>query len=52
MVGCHVDGMPTDTTDARFIADVLESDAPVVVDFTAAVPGDPRNLKLSVTYKY
>ena len=28
--------MPTDTTDARFAADVLESDAPVVVDFTAA----------------
>ena len=28
--------MPTDTTDARFTADVLESDAPVVVDFTAA----------------
>ena len=26
-------GMPTDTTDARFTADVLESDAPVVVDF-------------------
>jgi thioredoxin 1 len=28
--------MPSDTTDARFTADVLESDAPVVVDFTAA----------------
>jgi thioredoxin 1 len=28
--------MPFDTTDARFAADVLESDAPVVVDFTAA----------------
>jgi thioredoxin len=28
--------MPLDTTDARFTADVLESDAPVVVDFTAA----------------
>ncbi len=28
--------MPTDTTDARFTADVLESDAPVVVDFHAA----------------
>jgi thioredoxin 1 len=27
--------MPTDTTDARFTADVLESDAPVVVDFHA-----------------
>jgi thioredoxin 1 len=31
-----VGGMPTDTTDARFSADVLESDAPVVVDFHAA----------------
>lgn len=31
-----VAGMPTDTTDARFSADVLESDAPVVVDFHAA----------------
>jgi thioredoxin 1 len=29
-------GMPTDTTDAAFTADVLESDAPVVVDFHAA----------------
>ena len=28
-------GMPTDTTDARFDVDVLESDAPVVVDFHA-----------------
>jgi thioredoxin 1 len=28
--------MPSDTTDARFTADVLESNAPVVVDFTAA----------------
>jgi thioredoxin 1 len=28
--------MPTDTTDARFATDVLESDAPVVVDFHAA----------------
>ncbi len=28
--------MPTDTTDARFTADVIESDAPVVVDFHAA----------------
>jgi thioredoxin 1 len=27
--------MPIDTTDARFAADVLESDAPVVVDFHA-----------------
>ncbi|HEY6694395.1 MAG TPA: thioredoxin [Solirubrobacteraceae bacterium] len=27
--------MPIDTTDARFTADVLESDAPVVVDFHA-----------------
>ena len=26
----------TPTTDARFTADVLESDVPVVVDFTAA----------------
>ena len=31
-----VEGMPTDTTDAHFTADVLESDAPVVVDFHAA----------------
>jgi thioredoxin 1 len=34
--GCQVHGMPLDTTDARFTADVLESDAPVVVDFHAA----------------
>jgi thioredoxin 1 len=27
--------MPTDTTDSRFAADVLESDRPVVVDFHA-----------------
>jgi thioredoxin 1 len=27
--------MPTDTTDSRFTADVLESDLPVVVDFHA-----------------
>lgn len=27
--------MPIDTTDTRFSADVLESDAPVVVDFHA-----------------
>jgi thioredoxin len=27
--------MPIDTTDARFAADVLESDDPVVVDFHA-----------------
>jgi thioredoxin 1 len=31
-----VGGMPNDTTDARFAADVLESEAPVVVDFHAA----------------
>jgi thioredoxin 1 len=31
-----VEGMPTETTDARFTSDVLESDAPVVVDFHAA----------------
>jgi thioredoxin 1 len=31
-----VGGMPNETTDARFAADVLESDAPVVVDFHAA----------------
>jgi hypothetical protein len=31
-----VKGMPNETTDARFAADVLESDAPVVVDFHAA----------------
>jgi thioredoxin 1 len=34
--GCHGRAMPTETTDARFTADVLESDAPVVVDFHAA----------------
>jgi thioredoxin 1 len=28
--------MPIDTNDARFTADVLESEAPVVVDFHAA----------------
>jgi thioredoxin 1 len=28
--------MPTDTSDSTFAADVLESDAPVVVDFHAA----------------
>ena len=28
--------MPTDTTDTSFTADVLESDAPVVVEFHAA----------------
>ena len=28
--------MPAETSDARFAADVLESDVPVVVDFTAA----------------
>jgi len=31
-----VEGMPTDTSDSTFAADVLESDAPVVVDFHAA----------------
>jgi thioredoxin 1 len=35
-VAATVVGMPVDTTDARFTADVLESDAPVVVDFHAA----------------